>query len=858
MSDTPDDRTPALPHSIGDIATHTEAFSLQQRSAGSTTSEFHGSEVPWPVGFTFLNEFVVEGVLGQGGMGTVYLVSRRSSGERLAVKRARTDRPDRRNLLLAELQTWVGLPEHPHLAACRFFRTVGEEVVLFTDYAAGGSLQDWIRSGKLAALEQILDVAIQVAWGLHALHEWGLVHQDVKPANVLLTPEGQARVADFGLARARAGAAAADPTGSVLVTAGPMTPAYCSPEQFGRRTVSRKTDVWSWGITVLEMFAGGIPCCAQGGHRAVDAFAGYLARGPTGRLPPMPAEVIAVLGRCFQPEPADRWGSLALAAQALVGAYQQLIGNDYPRPAPGLAARPPAEGVPHDREEMPWDPPRKWLCLALRAEGRDPTEVESLLPPAALSRKARAVADLAAYDQAGRMLQRLAEAGRMEMELSLASLYIQKAFVHIDVGDLPGALALYDRAIAVWERLVYHERRQEHTNNLARSYLHKGNALRQRGDNRGAVAVYDRIVALHERLNNRRRRRELSDDLAAAYLNKGIAVRSLGDVRTAVALYDKAITLWEVAEREGRPDAPNELARAYLTRASAVSALGESQAALELCDRAISLRERLVRRKGRRDLEGDLARAYLHKANALRALDNPGRALPLYDQALAIWERLVGEEGREDLAYQLARACLNKAGVLRALSDHRGAAELCGRAAALLEQLVHQEGRQELSHDLARAYLQRGNALRAAGQAAEALELCDRAVAIWERLLHDEGSRELANDLARAYSGKAHALRVSGNAAAAVPWFDKAIDLRGRLVDEEGRTDLRADLVRDRISRAEALLECGDRRRGHAELTEAAELLEGEAARAWRPDLASVLQRARRILAELGNASADS
>src|SRR5262245_18856302 len=145
---------------------------------------------PWPVGHVLLDDFEVEGVLGQGGMGTVYLVRQRSTGRPLAVKRARVEHPDSRRRFLAELQLWMDLADHPHLGPCRFFRTIQDEVVIFTDLAAGGSLADWITHGKLTRLADVIDLAVQVAWGLHALHERGLVHQDVKPANVLMSTEG--------------------------------------------------------------------------------------------------------------------------------------------------------------------------------------------------------------------------------------------------------------------------------------------------------------------------------------------------------------------------------------------------------------------------------------------------------------------------------------------------------------------------------------------------------------------------------------------------------------------------------------------------------------------------------------------
>ena len=118
----------------------------------------------WKKGQTILGEYTVEGALGEGGMGTVYLLVRsQSTGHRFAVKKTRfRDEASQRNFL-RELQTWLDLPDHPHLAACRFFRTVDAELVIFAEYVEGGSLATWIAERRLTQLDQILDVAIQFA-----------------------------------------------------------------------------------------------------------------------------------------------------------------------------------------------------------------------------------------------------------------------------------------------------------------------------------------------------------------------------------------------------------------------------------------------------------------------------------------------------------------------------------------------------------------------------------------------------------------------------------------------------------------------------------------------------------------------
>ena len=193
----------------------------------------------WEPGQLLLGDFEVQRVLGQGGMGKVYLVRSRTTAMEFAVKHALIKDDNSRQNFLSELQTWIDLPDHPHIVACRFFRTIGDEISIFAEYVGGGTLADWIQNRRLTTLEQILDVAIQFAWGLQALHDHGLIHQDVKPGNVLMTPEGIAKVTDFGLARARLRGGDGQfhspdtaPSGqSVLVSFGGMTQSYCSPEQ---------------------------------------------------------------------------------------------------------------------------------------------------------------------------------------------------------------------------------------------------------------------------------------------------------------------------------------------------------------------------------------------------------------------------------------------------------------------------------------------------------------------------------------------------------------------------------------------------------------------------------------------------
>jgi WD40 repeat protein len=278
-----------------------------------------------------------------GGMGLVYRVRHRGWGLDLAVKSPRPEflagEQDKLDFE-REAETWVKLGLHPHMVHCHYVRRLGGIPRLFAEYVAGGSLAEWIRTGRLyqggpeQALARLLDVAIQTAWGLQHAHEQGIVHQDVKPANVLLTPDGTAKVTDFGLARVRPTAASCQPGAltSALVSVGGLTPAYCSPEQAAGSKLSRKTDIWSWGLSVLEMFAGEVTWRA--GPAAAEALTDYLRRRPASTsLPRMPTSLAGLLRQCFREE-AARPANLRALVPVLREVYRQATGREYPRPDP--------------------------------------------------------------------------------------------------------------------------------------------------------------------------------------------------------------------------------------------------------------------------------------------------------------------------------------------------------------------------------------------------------------------------------------------------------------------------------------------------------------------------------------------
>lgn len=316
----------------------------------------------WQPGDTIAELYAVKDVIGAGGMGLVYRVHHAGWDLDLAVK---SPRPE----VLAwsgaieeferEAQTWVNLGLHPHIVSCYYVRRLNGIPHVFAEYVEGGDLARRIRSGKLydggprAALRAILDVAIQLAWGLRHAHAQRVVHQDVKPANVLLAADGTAKITDFGLARALKSVVRGSwsvvkdkncpslttdrgPPTTDCASWGGMTPAYCSPEQAVGQRLTRCTDVWSWAVTVLEMFTGKASWCA--GPLAAAALKEYLGTTEADvSRPRMPAGLARLLQRCFARRPVDRPNDLAAVADELIELYRHATSGAYPRAKPQAA-----------------------------------------------------------------------------------------------------------------------------------------------------------------------------------------------------------------------------------------------------------------------------------------------------------------------------------------------------------------------------------------------------------------------------------------------------------------------------------------------------------------------------------------
>lgn len=282
------------------------------------TRYFQQEEVPlhWQKGDRFFGRYEVFDFLGAGGMGVVHRVHHKSWDVDLAVKTPNSKllkRPDMLRQFEKEAEVWVGLPLHPNIVYCYYVAQLGSVPRIFMEYVPGHSLSACIRERRLyegggeEALRKILAIALQIAHALQTAHNQELVHQDVKPLNILITPDWSAKVTDFGLVRALTALASSD-AGSDAISV-PGTPPYSSPEQVALGPITVKADMWGWAASVIEMLVGGISW--RDYRELLNALDTFLSNGRgDGGLPVVPDSLGQLLRDCFREDPADRPASM--------------------------------------------------------------------------------------------------------------------------------------------------------------------------------------------------------------------------------------------------------------------------------------------------------------------------------------------------------------------------------------------------------------------------------------------------------------------------------------------------------------------------------------------------------------------
>jgi serine/threonine-protein kinase len=247
----------------------------------------------------------IVGLLGKGGMGEVYRADDLKLGQPVALKflpRGFDAVPERLELFLNEVRT---ARQVSHTNVCRIYDAgeVNGQHFLSMEYVDGEDLASLLRRIGHIPKDKAIQIARQMCAGLAAAHEAGVLHRDLKPANVMIDGRGRARITDFGLA-----AVAEDLKGSEIQAG---TPAYMAPEQLTGHAVSVRSDIYSLGLVLYELFTGKKAFPAHSSEPTPSAPSSFMEG-----FDPMVERVIL---RCLDPDPARRPSSALAVAAALPG-----------------------------------------------------------------------------------------------------------------------------------------------------------------------------------------------------------------------------------------------------------------------------------------------------------------------------------------------------------------------------------------------------------------------------------------------------------------------------------------------------------------------------------------------------------
>lgn len=701
----------------------------QIEAQGRTTSSVRRA---WEPGETVLDSFEVVRVLGRGGFGEVYHVTSKASGNAFAVKRALVGN-EARSDVMREVRRWMSLPEHPNLVTCRFVRLADDEVVIFADLVEGGA----IRSSERYSLQDVVHIGVQMARGLAVLHRAGVVHQDVKPGNALASRAGLVRITDFGLARSRA------MSDSTLASVVGMTPAYASPEQASRQPLDSSTDVWSFGVSLLELVVGGVSWQSGAAAPAV------LARERSRRGP---HELDEVIEACLARDPKSR-PTMESVAGRLQRLWSELAQKPYPHRRVDERGRNDdlePEGDYYLSDEVQWRSAASWNRYVETAFGIRVDIKNDRLP----GYRAQVASEIEAFDS---LLDALESSGQGDV---VAEMMLDRASLVASIGDRDSAFESLDRAIE-----------------LARTARVRGRALAQHAtlalksgarETPDLLAAFDRAIELLAPLGD-------SDaaflhEKARAYANRAVVASRMGafreeDLKASIAAREQLV------ERYGGWRWRVRLSRAHAISAATLLARKRAGDAVRAAEKALDAIRGCPE-------EADVLAA---RANALHILGRARSAVdggspdyaPHYDSIVDAYVAALERGSRPPLITEAAHAFLAAAD---AIKERR--VELVGRATELFRSLVEGDGLEDHLPDLAHCTRRLAACLAEVGRHHEAVEHYVVAERMYGRL------PELVVELAETLHNHGNSLSALGMPEVALERYERAVEI---LVGEEGR-----------------------------------------------------------------------
>ncbi|OFZ66716.1 MAG: serine/threonine protein kinase [Betaproteobacteria bacterium RBG_16_56_24] len=252
-----------------------------------------------------LGRYEIQGEIGQGAMGVVYkakdpLIDRVVAIKTINLGLALDEKEEYEGRFYQEAKA-AGRLSHPNIVTIYDVGKSGDVAYIAMEFLQGQELRDIMNKGGLLPVDQVLDIAAQVAQGLAYAHEHDIVHRDVKPSNIMVSSDGHVKITDFGIAR-MASSAVRTQTGTVL-----GSPKYMSPEQVLGKAIDQRSDIFSLGVMLYEMLTGQAPFAGENVNAIMYQTLNTVPVPPNTLNPEVPEMANFIIAKALTKELEDRY-----------------------------------------------------------------------------------------------------------------------------------------------------------------------------------------------------------------------------------------------------------------------------------------------------------------------------------------------------------------------------------------------------------------------------------------------------------------------------------------------------------------------------------------------------------------------
>jgi HAMP domain-containing protein len=282
--------------------------------AGRMTVSAAGAGAEPEVGRLFAGRYEIQGVLGRGGMGVVYRAHDRDLDDAVAIKTLRGEALSADPTLLDRFKQEIRLARritHPNILRTHDLGETGGLRYLSMEFVKGLTLKQLIEAGDILPTPVALRIAKQICAGLAAAHEVGVIHRDIKPQNILIESTGGLKIMDFGIARLQ------EERGMTAEGTVVGTPDYMSPEQARGHALDFRSDIYSTGVVLYEVFTGTLPFEGDSPLAVVLKHIQENPPSPQTRNPRIDPKTSQIILKCMQKDPKDRYQTVNELYEAL-------------------------------------------------------------------------------------------------------------------------------------------------------------------------------------------------------------------------------------------------------------------------------------------------------------------------------------------------------------------------------------------------------------------------------------------------------------------------------------------------------------------------------------------------------------